>query len=48
MISFVSLEYSVSQVHCRDIDERARCSCYFTGEGKHMFMRLLKKKPNVR
>lgn len=39
--------HSASQVPSRDGDEGARGSCFFMGEGKRLFMRLLKNKPNV-
>ena len=39
--------HPASQVPSRDEDEGARGSCFFMGEGKHLFMRLLKNKPNV-
>lgn len=39
--------HPASQVPSRDEDEGARGSCFFMGEGKHLFMGLLKNKPNV-
>lgn len=39
--------HPAAQVASRNEDEGARGSCFFMGEGKRLFTRLLKNKPNV-